>query len=393
MNRYLFEQLIYEEEGPTLDFKKEQYRFAKATEDDKSELLKDILGFANAFRRTEAFIVIGVEDVRGGRGNVVGLRVEDHLDDHSLQQFVHNLTNQPVRFRYEAFEYDGKQVGIISIDLQIRPVYLKRDYGKLAREKVYVRRGSSTDPTKPASPDEIAQMRLGVSQHPAELLVEFADKVRDITLGATASWSTECCEMPEVIPDLPKPRQSGPLWGIDVPMGRRHNPDYFRELANYEFFRRICRPVRLSAKNVGQVVASNVRIEITVPLNRGVAVIEASERPSPPKRESNWEDHIDMRHLKPAFRKNPGELGIVQNDDRYRIEIDCGSLQPGRQVYSEVFYIATEQSGDISLNGIIFADNLPQPKDFHLTASVRVTQKSMTVDELCLLPEPAGEDD
>ena len=392
MNRVLFEQLIYEEEGPTLDFKKEQYRFVKATDDEKSELLKDILGFANVFRRTEAFIVIGVKDVRGGRGNVVGLRVEDHLDDHALQQFVHNLTNQPVRFRYEAFEYDGKQVGIISIDLQIRPVYLKKDYGKLKRENVYVRRGSSTDPTKPASPDEIAQMRLGVSQHPAELLVEFADKDRDITLGATASWSTEYCEMPEVIPDQPKPRESGPFGMIDY-RPSRHNPRYFRELAEHEFFRRIYRPVRLSAKNVGQVVASNVRIEITVPLNMGVAVIEASERPSPPKRESNWEDRLPIMPLKPAFRKNPGELGIVKNDDRYRIEIDCGSLQPGRQVYSEVFYIGTGQSGDICLNGMIFADNLPQPKDFHLTASVTVTQKSMTVDELRLLPEPAEEDD
>ena len=35
------------EEGPTLDFKREQYRFDKASDEDKSELLKDILAFAN----------------------------------------------------------------------------------------------------------------------------------------------------------------------------------------------------------------------------------------------------------------------------------------------------------------------------------------------------------
>ena len=44
------EQLLYEEEGPTLDFKRDQYAFAKATEDEKSELLKDILGFVNCWR-------------------------------------------------------------------------------------------------------------------------------------------------------------------------------------------------------------------------------------------------------------------------------------------------------------------------------------------------------
>ena len=49
-----FERLLYEEESPTLDFKRDQYRLAKASGEDKSELLKDILGMANASRRSEA---------------------------------------------------------------------------------------------------------------------------------------------------------------------------------------------------------------------------------------------------------------------------------------------------------------------------------------------------
>jgi predicted HTH transcriptional regulator len=189
MNNELFERLLYEEESTTLDFKKEQYRFAKATDDEKSELLKDILGFANAWRRSEAYILIGVEDVRGGRGNVIGIPASDHLDDHSLQQFVNNLTNQPVHFHYEAFSFEGKHVGIIRIDEQTRPIYLKKDYGKLAREKVYVRRGSATDPTKSASLEEIAQMRVDSGQPAAELLMEFAHVERDNKLSS-ASWLT-----------------------------------------------------------------------------------------------------------------------------------------------------------------------------------------------------------
>ncbi len=72
-----------------------------------------------------------MEDIRGGRGKVIGITAPDHLDDHSLQQFVNNLTNQPVHFRYEAFGFEEKQVGIISIEQQTRPIYLKRDYGRL----------------------------------------------------------------------------------------------------------------------------------------------------------------------------------------------------------------------------------------------------------------------
>ena len=46
MNNELFERLLYEEESTALDFKKEQCRFARATDVEKSELLKDILGFS-----------------------------------------------------------------------------------------------------------------------------------------------------------------------------------------------------------------------------------------------------------------------------------------------------------------------------------------------------------
>ena len=79
MNSELFEQLLYEDESTTLDFKKKQYLFARATEEEKSELLKDILGFANAWRRSEAYILIGVKDVKGGRSNVIGIPATDHL--------------------------------------------------------------------------------------------------------------------------------------------------------------------------------------------------------------------------------------------------------------------------------------------------------------------------
>jgi hypothetical protein len=74
---------------------------------------------------------------------------------------VNNQTNRPIRFHYEACEFEGTQLGIIKIDVQQRPLYLKKDYGKLKKNEVYVRRGSGTDPTKPASIDEIAMMGSG----------------------------------------------------------------------------------------------------------------------------------------------------------------------------------------------------------------------------------------
>lgn len=396
MNTAFFEQLLYKEETSTLDVKKEQYRFVKETEDEKSELLKDILGFANASRWSEAYILIGVDEVRGGRDNVVGIAAADHLDDHSLQQFVNNLTNRPVRFHYEAFGFEGKQVGIIQIEQQPRPIYLKRDYGKLHKDEVYVRRGSSTDPSKPASPEEIALMGQTAGPQSAELVVEFADIERDKAIGVRMAWDAEFVEMPppDQIPDLQPPRLTHPFCGFESSLAAIGlNAQYFRELAEFEFVRRLFRPVQLVVRNVGQVSATNVRCEMAIPANIGVHVMDSPDFPDAPKRRSSIADSLALKGIKPAFRQTSGDVTIDKNDERYRIAIECGDLQPGRRVRSDVFYVGKQESGELQLAGHIYAENLPQPKDCTLTISANVSRTTMTVNDLRNLPEPPDDDD
>ena len=141
------EALLHEAEGTALDFKSSQYPFENATEEEKSELLKDILAFANSWRRTTAYILIGVEEVKGGRSKIVG--VEKHLDDASLHQFVNGKTQRPVEFSYQAIPMGETTIGVIEIPLQERPTYLKKRYGKLKEREVFIRDGSSTRPATP----------------------------------------------------------------------------------------------------------------------------------------------------------------------------------------------------------------------------------------------------
>jgi predicted HTH transcriptional regulator len=155
MDVKLFESLLYEDESETLDFKRDQYRFSQANDEQKAELLKDIAGFANAWRRADAHLLIGVEHVRGGRSTVVG--VSEHLPDHSLQQFVVSALDRPMQFAYEAFAYEGKNVGVIRIARQPRPFQLTRSFGKLQKGSVYVRRGSS--PTRRSPPRSMRSPR------------------------------------------------------------------------------------------------------------------------------------------------------------------------------------------------------------------------------------------
>jgi hypothetical protein len=381
MTNELFESLLFEEEGTTIDFKKEQYRFVNASDDEKSELMKDILGFANAWRREKAYILVGVEDVRGDKSNVVGIPASEQLDDHSLQQFVNSLVNAPVHFQYRAFSYQGKQVGIFLLDEgQQRPIYLKRNYGTLEKEKVYVRRGSSTNPQKPASLDEIARMGAGRPRDRAELLVEFAEVDRDDAIGARVHLQCEFCSVPERrdIPKLSDPQ--GNPFGIRMDYTRSHNANYYRELAEYEFLTRVCREVRITVKNIGEVAASNVRVELVVPT--GIGLLPTSDIPHKPQKEEMLGDRA-MRGIRSVHqRRDPGEVDIDQNEDRYRIEIDCKDLQPGRQVWSDTFYFGAGQSGHYPLHGHIFADNLPTPQQFTLTVTADVKHTTLTLEEL-----------
>ena len=155
------ETLLASEEGPTLDFKREQYPFEDAEERQRSELLKDILAFANSDRYRTAYILIGVDEVKGARSTIVG--VQRHLDDASLQQFVDSKVNRPAEFAYFPFPAEGKEIGIIRIPIQVRPVYLEKPFGKLQANAVYVRRGSSTDMASPSEIAEMGRMRIDLS--------------------------------------------------------------------------------------------------------------------------------------------------------------------------------------------------------------------------------------
>jgi hypothetical protein len=368
MDAALFEVLLHQEESNTLDFKRDQYRFVKASLDDKSELLKDFLGFANTLRHANAYILIGVEDVRGSRGRVVG--ISEHLDDHSLQQFVAYNTNRTLHFHYEAFTLEGKNVGIIRIDIaQDRPLSLVRDMGQLKRGAVYLRRGSYTDPTKPATADEIALMgraaALGLRR--SELTVQFADVESGTPIGTSIEW--EATELrtppPSKIPSYSVRRSS-----YEVTLDR-DNPDFYREVAHYAAFQSLFRPVRLVIENTGSSPAEDVRLEIEVDEASGVSLKEYE--PDEPARTRMMGVNPDaLRSIRRPGR-DPGDVEVFESKKNARLVIECGNMQPGRRVPSDKFYVAVRKSGLTSLSGRIIASTLAQPKSFAVMIDATVS--------------------
>lgn len=110
--------------------------------------------------------------------------------------------------------------------------------------------------------------------------------------------------------------------------------------------------------------------------------------PDPPRLGTGGYDAT--RHYRIA-RQEPGEVTIDRNGKRILIAIECGNLQPGRQVLSGAFWMGVAASGDIHLPGQVLADNLPRPKDFTLTIDADIAATEMPLDELLQLREPPAE--
>lgn len=93
----ILDALRYKSEGTDLDFKQAQYRFVKASENDKAELLKDIVAIANSWRDGTGYILVGFKDSSPHPAETVG--ITEHLDDASVQQFVNSKVKPKLDFQ------------------------------------------------------------------------------------------------------------------------------------------------------------------------------------------------------------------------------------------------------------------------------------------------------
>lgn len=389
MTPELFEQLLYEDESVTLDFKEGQYAFSGADAQQKSELLKDILGFVNAWRRAEAYILIGVREVKGGKSEVIGVDAAAQLDDHSLQQFVSVKTNRPVRFSHETFQYDGKHIGVIRIEQQERPVWLTSDYGKLQKDLVYVRRGSSTDITKPATPDEIIKMVEASKPQAARLEVQFADAEKDAALGTSVQVEGKFIKFPseDRIPNLVPRPINGPS---QLAMIARHpfetlNPDYYRQAAIFGHHQCNFHALRFVIVNNGEVPAEDVRLELETPLSSGIEILRESQL------ETHFPErtHSSISAVSSAAWKNikfarprtfDGVVDVTNDSISHKIEVEYSKIQPGRQVWTDKIFVAHKNSEAITLNGRVFSKNLPKPITIEMSMQFNISAVEADLD-------------
>ena len=382
----ILEQLLYEDESSTLDFKRDQYPFEGAGKDDKSELLKDILAFINAWRRSDAYILIGVDEVRGGRSIVVG--ITKHLDDANLQQFVNSKTQRPVHFSYQQATIDNKSVGILYIPPQDRPVYLSKGYGKLDKEVVYIRRNSSTDI---AAPDEIARMGRAIVESLEGfpiLELQFYDSKELTALGTLKEIETVNLSLPKdlEIPDYGVIRMPfGPNLYHTMPSMDK-NREYYRDTALYLKKTFEVSRIEFMVNNFGNVPAKDVRLELFVTdPTHNLIFRDANDMPDEPSPNFPF-----MQFPQPMLNL---DVNVQQTSNGHHIIAKFGKIQPkaSGQTCSGLF-IGACHAQTIELKARIFSDNLPAPQETILTLEIQPGEGSLSVERLIDIVEGKDSD-
>ena len=368
INDNILDQLLHEEEGSALDFKRDQYPFAGADDEAKSELLKDILAFANAWRRTTAYILIGVDEVKGGRSKIVG--VGTHLDDAQLHQFVNSKTQQPIEFSYQPFRTEDVEIGVLEIPTQERPFYLKKKFGKLDDNVVYKRDGSST---AIATLDEIAKM--GVKQDSSgipQLVLEWADIKRRVVLPSP--HTVKSLFLNPKLPDDTFEKPRSPYGSVIDDF--HDNKNYSQEVIFYTWQKTLLKSFGLRMFNNSGVVGKRVRFVGSVTKDSAVIVLDWTDQPTRPHRSSMAGITESMIPLSQQLRSNPDPC-VRELDDRWEITIDFGDIRPRQEIWTTSALLMASKNGITRLEGELQGDNIPEPIPCVLEVSFEVEQRPM----------------
>lgn len=376
--------LLNMSESDALDFKSGQYEFWNpATDDEKSELLKDIIAFANSFKTGDAFIVIGVTEKNQRKDQVVG--VTAHLKDNEVQQFVNAKTNRRIAFLVHSTTAEGQPIDIIQIgQKQERPICLTKTFGKVKAHEVWVRVGSSS---AVATPDQIAAMAradqnaiLGETR----IALEWAQPKTRTRLGSEATLTGTRLVAPPPANPKPTPIRSMPaertfaqLSSVEQLM-RPAQPVSFSmnlgpsadKLMEYYQLRALACPIRIWLKNLGAKNAANVNVKIVLLKVDGLALYDEWSFPEKPR------GQLDILR---STSRMPVDTHVRETPSEWIIEVSAKTVQPQDEFWGrDDIYIAAPSDQTLVAAATIFADDLAKPIEVALKIHTKIIEREFS---------------
>jgi hypothetical protein len=391
MNDDLLKVLLRRGESDSIDFKRCPYRIDEGSAQErltaKSELVKDVLAFANSWCNEEAYILFGVDASKEQGTRVVG--IDRQLDDAILQQIVNAKTNRPIKFAYEQATFEGRAMGAIRIPRQQRPFYLKSNFGNLEAQKVYVRRGSST---AIASPDEIRDMGSVFTLPEPRISLKFELRQRngDLQLAENVI-SVIAIEYPPPtglgVPDYYTNHEYeealDPVLQTASPtaLSQLVNRDYYRDLLLFEHERGLLTPIYVVVTNTGNASATDVRIDLIFDdRERQLLVFDDWHLTKEPVRVRS----PVHREPQPHVVNHDAQADIIRAQfagREWRVQACFSKVQPkATESTIHPFHLGASAPFDGFCTARIHADNLPEPMSQIWTVRVAVSQEPWPAD-------------
>lgn len=373
----LLDALRYKSEGTDLDFKSEQYRFTGGSDHEKSEMLKDILALANAWRDGTGYILLGLKDNRPHLAEVVG--ISESIDDSRLQQFVNSKVKPKLTFRYEEHLYEGKTIGVIAIPKQKRPFFITNPYGKLKSNVAYVRRGSSTEE---AEPTEVAAMALADA---GKGQMRLALSVLTPANGALpAMVALKFLKLPRTLPDYESPRER--LGPFDISMHdpmRRDNRHFWREYAEYARVKAALIEMKFVLKNSSETSLSNAKLEVSIEHFEGQSFQMLAGNDLPKQPSQQWSSMAGMYSLPAVLERRESGLVVDEGGTHPVCHVRFGSLLPGEEGRSsDTLAIVPAGPGKLRLKFRILAGELAAPQESEFLLETNGESATIDVDAL-----------
>lgn len=353
MNAVLFNRWLFESESDSLDFKRDQYKFIRASNKEKSELIKDILAMVNSWRRVDGYIVIGIEE-KPEKPNILH-GITKHIDDAKIQQFVNSKVNGICNLEYKTYTKDGNTFGIIRIPVQKRPLYLTKDFGDLKANTVYVRRGTSTSI---ANIDEISKMgadQYEFSTQPS-LEVGFFDRVKGSLQGVEMGVDTRYIFIKDEIPDYYTTNNENNYIYSPGP-----NRDYYRDLIAYINFKSSFIPVHFALENTGEREAVNLRTEFEFFSNDIEILLDGEEVDEP--------DPSYLHNIRSVYSVRQSAYSAVRLEDKWIISNGLDRLHAQRMLgLNGTIYLQAKESTIIKGKATVYFDGqtIPYEQEYEI---------------------------
>lgn len=142
---YLIDCIENEVESSSFDFKKDIYDFSN--QECKQDFLTDVISFANSHAKGDKYIITGVKLYPDGNRDLNGITENKIKDGADYQTLVNDNVEPNIIVDFTIIEHERNKYGVFRISKENidKPYLLNKNYGKLPKGFMKIRKGQKND--------------------------------------------------------------------------------------------------------------------------------------------------------------------------------------------------------------------------------------------------------